>query len=239
MGNSSDKLKTNALEYFSKDPVFHLDMSEPIQRGSADILFADRDEGVLLRELNSGAYFLSAASEEVGRQMLKLVENAQLVCVHQEFLVWQLKDKFSFNEELQLRQYGYLSKELLEEKGELTIRPVDRKDLELVYENYRVYNVAELEKLREDKQLFGGYLDDQLAGFVGIHQEGGLGLLKVLDQYQRRGFGRQLEAFITNDVIKKGWIPFGQVAKGNLASESLQASMGITPADGWIYWLFA
>ncbi len=238
MGNNNEIRKANALNYFRKDPLFHLDMSEPIKREKAMILFADEEEGVLLKEVNSGAYLLSALNEEVGKRMIDQIDHCELVCVHQEFLVSLLKSKFVFQEELQLQQFGYLSKELIEEKGDLIIRKLDKKDLELVYENYQIYSFADLKQLREDDQLFGGYFDGQLAGFVGIHQEGSLGLLKVLESYQRRGFGRQLEAFITNYVLKKGWIPFGQVAKGNLASESLQKSLGIAPADGWIYWLF-
>jgi len=238
MENNIEIMKAKALNYFRKDPLFHLDMSEPIKREKAIILFADEDEGVLLKEVNSGAYLLSAADEEAGKKMIDQIDHCELVCVHQEFLVPFLKSKFVFQEELQLQQFGYLSNELIEEKGDLIIRKLDQKDLELVYENYQIYSFSDLKQLREDDQLFGGYFDDQLAGFVGIHQEGSLGLLKVLEGYQRRGFGRQLEAFITNFVLKKGWIPFGQVAKGNLASEALQKSLGIAPAKGWIYWLF-
>ena len=215
-----------------------MDLSEPIKREKAIIFLSDEDEGVLLKEVNSGAYLLSAADEEGGKKMIDQSDHCEQVCVHQEFLVPFLKSKFVFQEELQLQQFGYLSNELIEEKGDLIIRKLDQKDLELVYENYQIYSFADLKQLREDDQLFGGYFDDQLAGFVGIHQEGSLGLLKVLGGYQRRGFGRQLEAFITNFVLKKGWIPFGQVAKGNLASEALQKSLGIAPAKGWIYWLF-
>lgn len=67
MGNNNEIRKANALNYFRKDPLFHLDMSEPIKREKAMILFADEEEGVLLKEVNSGAYLLSALNEEVGK----------------------------------------------------------------------------------------------------------------------------------------------------------------------------
>ena len=238
MGQENSTIEEIAFAYFEKDYIGHLDMSEPLRRGHAQIIFADKEKGVCLIEKNSGGYFLSAQDEATGKQMLDQIEECELICLHQEFLYEMARKKFHFSEQLQVKQYGYVRDLIPEAKGDLEIRPIQEVDLSIVLNNYHIYEIEELEWLKKQEHLFGGYLGDKLVGFVGIHPEGSLGLLKVLDAHLRKGYGRVLEVFITNHVIKKGWIPFGQVAKGNLASESLQKSLGIAPADGWIYWLF-
>lgn len=238
MGQEKSTIELQAMAYFQKDVVGHLDMSEMICRGSGEILFADSEAGVCIREINTGGYFLSARDEETGKFMLGQIDSCELICLHQEFLYQMAREKFHFSEELQVKQYGYMSLEPVCEDGPLEIREIDEKDLAILLEQYHVYSMDELCDLRRRHYLFGGYLNTELVGFVGIHPEGSLGLLKVLDSHLRKGYGRQLEAFITNHVIKKGWIPFGQVAKGNQASIALQSSMGISPSESWIYWMF-
>lgn len=238
MGQNQLTIEERALAYFQKDQIGHLDMSEPIRRGYAQILFADEDKGVCLIEKNSGGYFLSAKDEETGKWMLDQIDSCELICMHQEYLYNIAREKFHFDEQLQVKQYGYLGELIPEKESEMDIYPIREQDLQIVLENYHVYGMTELNWLMNQEYLFGGYVGTELVGFVGIHPEGSLGLLKVLDSHLRKGYGKQLEVFITNHVIKKGWIPFGQVAKGNQASVALQSSLGVTPSDNWIYWMF-
>lgn len=170
--------------------------------------------------------------------MLDRISDCKLICLHQEFLYEMARDKFCFNEQLQVRQYGYFGELIPERETEMRIEPIQEKDLSIVLDQYHVYSMDELIWLMNREYLFGGYVENELVGFVGIHPEGSLGLLKVLDEHLRKGYGKQLEIFITNHVIKKGWIPFGQVAKGNQASIALQSSLGVIPSDNWIYWMF-
>lgn len=238
MGKENSTIEEKAFAYFQKDKIGHLDMSEPIRRGHAQIVFADEENGVCLIEKNSGGYFLSAADEQTGKLMLDRISDCKLICLHQEFLYEMARDKFFFNEQLQVRQYGYFGELIPERETEMRIEPIQEKDLSIVLDQYHVYSMDELIWLMNREYLFGGYVENELVGFVGIHPEGSLGLLKVLDEHLRKGYGKQLEVFITNHVIKQGWIPFGQVAKGNQASIALQSSLGVTPSDNWIYWMF-
>lgn len=42
--------------------------------------------------------------------------------------------------------------------------------------------------------MTGAFLDGVLAGFIGIHEEGSIGMLEVLPAYRRRSLGYALEA---------------------------------------------
>ena len=57
-----------------------------------------------------------------------------------------------------------------------------------------------------------------LAGIIGIHEEGSIGMLYVKPQYN-------------------GWIPYGQIIVGNEASMKLQESMGLHFSKSSVYWM--
>ena len=40
--------------------------------------------------------------------------------------------------------------------------------------------------------FFGAFVDGQLAGFVGEHSEGSMGMLEIFPAYRRRGLGYSL-----------------------------------------------
>lgn len=73
-----------ALAYLEQDPVLHTDMLEGVRRGSARVLQAE-ENGVLLYDTGSGAYLLSAKSEEAARRLLSAAERAELVVAHRKY----------------------------------------------------------------------------------------------------------------------------------------------------------
>ena len=54
-----------ALSWLLKKKIAHMDMIEVIRRGQAELLCGE-EEGVLLRDVPSGAYMMSAADEDMG-----------------------------------------------------------------------------------------------------------------------------------------------------------------------------
>ena len=66
-----------------------------------------------------------------------------------------------------------------------------------------------------------------LAGIIGIHEEGSIGMLYVKPEYRHRKLATALETYAFNRALENGWIPYGQIIAGNEASMRLQESMGI------------
>ncbi len=77
----------------------------------------------------------------------------------------------------------------------------------------------------------------EIAGFVGAHAEGSLGMLEVLPAFRRRGIGAALQAKATNRQLQEGWTPFSQVEPGNTASLRLQRTLGFRITRRNIFWL--
>ena len=85
--------------------------------------------------------------------------------------------------------------------------------------------------------VLGAEVGGRLAGFIGIHEEGAMGLLEVLPQFRRRGLAEALEAALIGRQLGKGALPYAQVRIGNTASEALQEKLGLTFDRRVLYWI--
>lgn len=94
-----------------------------------------------------------------------------------------------------------------------------------------------LSERMETGTVFGVYLEGELAGFAGTHQEGSMGMLTVLPEYRRRGLGLYLEKLSIARALERGWLPFGQIAHGNEASLALQRSAGMILSERQVCWM--
>ena len=76
-----------------------------------------------------------------------------------------------------------------------------------------------------------------LAGIIGIHEEGSIGMLYVKPEYRHRKIGKALETYAFNMALENGWIPYGQIIVGNEPSMKLQADMGLYFSKSSVYWM--
>jgi tRNA (guanine37-N1)-methyltransferase len=85
--------------------------------------------------------------------------------------------------------------------------------------------------------MFGIYDNNQLAGFIGVHSEGSIGMLEIFPEYRRRGFGYILEAFVIEKLLDLGYTPYCHVVEGNAPSYKLQEKLGYKKADKLSIWI--
>ncbi len=85
--------------------------------------------------------------------------------------------------------------------------------------------------------MYGAFFGEELAGFIGIHAEGSIGMLEVLPQYRRRRLGLALTTYMANLGIARGEIPYGQVAVDNEASLALQHTVGNYLSKTPVWWM--
>ena len=85
--------------------------------------------------------------------------------------------------------------------------------------------------------MLGAYAQGVLAGFIGEHTEGAMGLLHVMPEYRRRGVGFALERAAIRHTMLRGYTPYGQVFEDNAASHALQKRLGMTRSEGPVLWL--
>lgn len=76
----------------------------------------------------------------------------------------------------------------------------------------------------------------KIVGFAGIHDEGTIGLVEVIDQYRRQGIAQMLETYLMDKLIKSGELVYLQVEVDNESSMRLHEKLGYQRGDDIITW---
>lgn len=230
-------MKDKAINYLMKNPLLHMGIIEPINRGTAEILYAGTD-GVLIKEQKSNAYMISVNNLEKGQELIEGIAECNIITAHQRYMVEYIADKFGLTCKLECVQAVYDNKSKLNVKEDLEIRKLGQNQTEVILEHYDKLPKNEIEELLSNGNLFGGFKDGKLIGFIGNHLEGSIGLLEVLQEYRRLGYGAALVSFMVNKMLDEGLIPFAQSEVDNKKSITLQEKLGFKISQDRLYWLF-
>ena len=232
-------MNEKAIAYLNQNRMHHIDMLETIRRGFADVRYAD-DDGVLLYNRAGWVWMLSAKTDAAFEKMCALIEDPMLVETHQTKYMPAIRERFGLVGNMVCWQVSYLKKAPPDYPAPagFDIRPLTPEYAAFVTEHYEQEH--ELSYLREriEAGMLGAFKNGELAGFIGTHSEGSMGILQILPEYQHQGLGITLEAAMIAFELQKGHVPYGQLFTDNVRSRNLQEKLGMTFADGQIAWLF-
>lgn len=236
-----------AIEFLQKNRLNHMNMIEILRRGLGELTAVSTD-GVLLRENFSGIYMMSVNSMEAGLKFLEKAEGAEQAewfVVHQEYMIDIVKEHFGLRHVNPCIQAVYTRKEPLASARKLIGRKIDIRCLGVEYEQEIIqhYHTVEtpgyIKNRLIQKKMFGAFVDGKLAGFIGSHSEGSLGMLEVFEEYRNQGIATALEAHGINRILEEGNVPFVQIMEENEASVKLQRKLGLAFAKEKVYWIVA
>ncbi len=230
-------MKDRAITYLIRNPLLHMGMMEPIRRDTVDILYAETD-GVLIKEQKSNAYMVSMDNFEKGQKLINSIVKCDLVVVHQKYMEDYILNKFGLTNKLECFQAVYMNKTKLDIKSELEIRQLKQDQIEVILEHYDKLSNNEIHTLLKNGNLFGGYKNGTLIGFIGNHLEGSIGILEVFPQFRRLGYGEMLESYMVNQMLEKDLIPFTQIEISNEKSLALQNKLGFSISKDRLVWMF-
>lgn len=236
-------LNIQALEILSQlDRTLYIDLTEPIRRGIGKVFFA-RTDGVLVYV--NGAWMVAAQSAEAAHEIMQIINSESRdgddVCVHGK----ECRQLFENFETISWYSYpcyvgAYLTDTVFDVPSELEIRRLDKNHAGLVSRTYTAIrdseNALETAQKMLEGMVFGGFLDNQCVGYVGVHSEGAMGMLEVLPEYRNRGFGTALEMFLINRLVSMGMVPFCHVWDNNAVSLKIQRMLGLKISDDLVYW---
>ena len=234
-------ITSRALAYLLKRPGLHIDMTEAVYRGFGEILYAEPD-GVLIlvRAKATGApvlYQLSADTLETAKKVMPLMTHAIPIVVHQACCVEAItaQRQMTVSSCVQALWPSFTPPAV---SRSVEIWPLDLGDLPVVEEHYHlIENPTELEERITSGNLFGACVEDQLAGFIGVHTEGAMGMLTVLEKYRGRGIGSALLTYLVRQELRRGHIPYSQIFRENKTSMALQEKVGMELWPEPVWWL--
>ena len=131
----------------------------------------------------------------------------------------------------------YLKREALPESS-FDIRPLTMEYAQLASSTYHMGDLEYITELIEKQILTGAFEGETLMGFMGVHDEGAMGILEVLPEYRRRGIARALESYMINRSLERGEVPYGQIFADNTASLELQKMLGMEISEKRICWMW-
>lgn len=234
----------SAIEELMKKKVIHMDMIESLRLGKGKLLCFD-ERGILINDKKSGVYMLSAKSAESGKAILNgLSEKEKLqmgsVVVHDVSLFTDAADADANGFALGQGcfQAVYTRGVTLPVRKDVKIEQLDATYADIVCEHYHLIQDKEfiIEKLNSGV-MYGVFINDQLAGFAGQHEEGSMGMLEIFPEFRRNGLAVALEAFTINRVLSEGRIPYCQIFDDNEASLRLQEKFGLRISKEKLWWM--
>lgn len=232
----------------------NMDMIEMINRGRA-LLVAKGNNDFLLQDTETGYFHHSGENEDFFMTLPREIRlSIKKIILHQEEMLRPVQRLFNLENALICYQAVYTPKERLPITGlyradgqptedGLVIRQLTMEYADLVQEEY---SHAEYQKVKDDNYIkeriqkgcmFGAFLNGELAGFVGIHNDDSIGMLRVLEQYRHRRIGRAMQTFIINRMLDMGYIPYGQFLVGDDDAEKLQKSLGMYMSKTPVIWV--
>lgn len=219
-----------------------IDIEEPIRLGHVDMIYSG-DGGMIVHELRSDVFMISMDNVEHFIEIYEKysLNRYQLIDVKSQEIRDILVDKYHKTYQFACYQAVYASEKKIDIDfpQNVCIKNLTLEHFSFIKKYYEhSEDVEHLENIITRGHLWGLFEKNELAGFIGIHDEGSMGILEVRDGYQRKGYGYLLEGYLINYFIDQGWVPFCQVIDHNLPSLSLQKKLGLKLSKHLSYWLF-
>ncbi len=245
--------KQKAIRKLSLHKREHIHIMEMLRRGKGELLY-DKEEDVLTYDRESGTFYMTASTVEGAYRLVEQLrktlllppengaicpgERSEWFVVNQEYLKEMLIDTFGAEDFGTCIQACYTSREALPVKHK-DIRRLDLSHLDYLEAHYEYGDREYLLDRLQAGTMYGAFVEDRLAGFIGLHDEGSMGLLYVEEEYRRRGLGASLEAYLINRQRELDWTPYCHIMENNRESLALQEKLGLYLSSGKLWWLRA
>lgn len=228
--------KDACIALLSRAYTDNVDMVEALKRGDGALVYAEED-AILIRMSVGYLYLFYAVSRAAADRAVAGIAEMPACVSHGEHAEAAVRDKFRHTGCNCCYQAVYEPRVRATGDEGFDIRVLDESYAETAAAHYSLYNNPdEMREILRKGDMLGAFVGNELAGFVGIHDDGSCGMLEVYPEHRRKGFGRALEAAILNLCLDRGWVPFGQVIVGNDASIALQHAAGVTLSPHTVSW---
>lgn len=229
-------MKQIALDYLLKNEPLHIDMLETMRHERYQLVYAS-DKGVLLFNETAQIYMLTTEDLNLGEELIKQHLKAGTgIVIHQREWEPIVRRYFKVSERLECYQEIFPKTELMTLPGQLEIRAMT--DTKKVCQYYSHDSDPEyIQEIILGGWMFGLYENEALAGFIGRHTDGSMGLLEVLPEYKRKHYATYLLNYMCVQYQKRGWTAYSQVEIQNEASLHLHMKAGAIKSDTAIIWL--
>lgn len=234
----TDKNKKAVEVLNSLDSRFYIDMTDPLSRGRAEAVDV-YDDGVLIT-INSSIWCWSAQTEKrmtlLTERVKKLSNGDCGMFIHETEYVSKVCDILHAEAGTPCYLGARFSLEPYDIKTDIEFRKLGHE-----YDDFvrRIYHFTKDDpdglfyaKELIENGMYGGFKNGECVGFIGIHQEETMGVLEILPEFRRHGYGIALEQYLANEFVKQGRYPYCHILETNEVSLALQKKLGLWLSEG-------
>lgn len=230
-----------------KQKLLHMDMIELINRGRA-VLVIREDEKILLKDKDTNIFYYAGDSGELLQNLPESVKQSiKILVLHQQALAFEVGEYLHLGEKTVCYQAVYTQRERLSVSGlyradgqptetGLVIRPLTVEDYKQMIDCEQDDDVYIQERIASGC-MYGAFVKDELAGYIGIHADGRIGMLHVFEEYRGRKIAKALETYMINLALELGWTAYGTIPEENIPAIKLQESLGIPMSKTPVVWM--
>ncbi len=230
--------------WLKADKRSYIDMIENVRRGLSKLIYDGPGGQIIYNESNKTA-MAAIMDEDVDTLISHIPNEAKSLVVHSDSFEEHepLFEKASFKTDSKFYSYVYTVKEQApcrlpkEFLGRAFVKCLDESFTRVIADDYKYEGDEYIRRHLSYGKIYGLFVDDELAAYVGTHDEGTMGMLYVFEKYRHKGLARYMEGFIINKHKEYGYTPFCRVEEGNIASETLQESLGLFKSKQKAVWM--
>lgn len=232
------------VRYLKRDPILYAEMMEVYRLGNCEILYEEND-GILLYDHTSHEY-LATANTKAGAKdiLLKIPTDYEMLIVHDDVFLELENIDFKFANKLVFYNYLYDKRAKYKiPENNLEFKMLDDQYIPFVKEHYSVESLCNDQYIKSRIQavMLGAFIDGKIVGFIGMHDNGAIGMLEVLEAYRRKHIGMLLQMMYTNYLLDEKYpgAIYSQVYENNEVSTHLQNKLLLKKSDKPSYWYFS
>ena len=235
--------KEKALKWLYQDELLNLLSIDMLETGYIKIEFSGTQSLLLANESN---YMIHCKNQDEWPSLIdKLLEiiatdHFVILRAHEKWYLEDLMEKSGFTDLEVYYNSIYPDSFPLDYKVPegVTIRPLTMAEFSSVREIYLTVDSDEYITDRIKEGMLGAFVEEELAGFIGTHEDGSIGLLEVLPKFRRQGIGRALETQMVKLLWSLDRRAFGNIAQDNTLSRTVHEKIGLPISKEPVYWLF-
>ncbi len=221
------------LDKLLKDKRNNIQMIEQLRRGTGEII---SEKPLLIADHRAKVAFLEYDAVLSPDELKALLPDSMRSVVVGEKCLESVEGDSGFEPSCRIVNCVYTEKTHRRVINK-DIRPLDMNACDYVCSHYELGGPEYAKERIEAGAMYGIYDNGELAGFIGMHDEGSIGMLFIDEKHRGKGYAQDLESFMFNRALERGETPYGQVFTDNTASLSLQDKVGVYAGDKLFCWI--
>ncbi len=220
----------HAFDFLNRDYYLNYPLIYALRHGGE--LIAANEHGVAIYRSRPDFMLLAGPNP---LEIVKKLPGPELVEICGSHSVEAVAAQFGLDENLECYQYYYPCQSI---NSDIDLKPIGLADCGFVLEHYDRLEPEEVEQAIFEERIFGLRDNGKLFAFIGLHEDHAMGMLHILPEYRRQGWGERLERALIAKVLAMGELPYGHVFTNNDASIRLQEKLGFVQCSDKVYWMW-